>query len=110
MILGSKELVFNKIILYIGDTELAGPGTVFMVGELEALYVEMLDDNGIIWSTYGSRFAEFFFSRVPELLKGFSGNKLRMFFDSAVQNNIQNAQEFFESLVNIVGLQDKLCT
>ena len=26
-----------------------------------------------------------------------------MFFDSAVQNNTQNAQDFFESLVNIVG-------
>ena len=30
-----KELVLNKIILYIRNTELAGPGTVFMVGELE---------------------------------------------------------------------------
>ena len=27
------------------DTELAGPGTVFMVGELEAICVEMLDDQ-----------------------------------------------------------------
>ena len=26
-----------------------------------------------------------------------------MFFDSAVQNNIQNAQDFFESLVNIAA-------
>ena len=30
-----KELVLNKIILYIRNTELAGPSTVFMVGELE---------------------------------------------------------------------------
>ena len=32
-----KELVLNKIILYIRETELAGPGTVFMVGELETM-------------------------------------------------------------------------
>ena len=98
-----KELVLNKIILYIRDTELAGPGTVFMVGELEAMYVEMLDGHGIAWSTHVSQFAEFLLSRVPELLKGFLGNKLSMFFYSAVRNNIQNAQDFFESLVNIVA-------
>ena len=83
-----KELVLNKIILYIRDTELAGPGTLFMVGELEATYIEMLDGHGIAWNTHVSRFAELLLSRVPELLKGFSGNKLSVFFYSAVQNNI----------------------
>ena len=52
---------------------------------------------------YASRFAELLLSRVPGLLKEFSGNKLNVFFDYAVQNNIQNSQDFFESLVNIVG-------
>ena len=47
-----KELVLNKIILYIRDTELASSGTVFTVGELEAIYVEMLDGHGIVWSTH----------------------------------------------------------
>ena len=61
-----KELVLNKIILYIRDTELAGPGTTFMVGELEAMYVEMLDGHGIVWGTHVSRFAEL-------LLQGFQG-------------------------------------
>ena len=98
----AKELVLNKIILYIRYTELAGPGTAFMVGELETMYVEMLDGHGIAWSTHVSQFAELLLSRVPGLLKGLSGNKLSMFFYSAVQNNIQNAQDFFESLVNIV--------
>ena len=37
-----KELVLNKTIIYTRDTELAGPGTVFMAGELEDMYVEML--------------------------------------------------------------------
>ena len=32
-----KELVLNKIILYIRETESAGRGTVFMVGELETM-------------------------------------------------------------------------
>ena len=32
-----KELVLNKIILYLRDTELAGPGTVFIVDGLEAM-------------------------------------------------------------------------
>ena len=86
-----KELVLNKIILYIKVTELAGPGTGFMVGELEAIYVEMLDGHGIAWSNHVSRFAELLLSRVPVLFKGCSGNKLSVFFDSAVQNNIQNA-------------------
>ena len=98
-----KELVLDKIILYIRDTELAGPGTFFMVDELEAMHVEMLDGHDITCSTHISRFAELLLSRVPELLKGFSGNKLRVFFDFAVQNNIQYTQDFFESLVNIVG-------
>ena len=92
----------NKIILYIRDPELAGHGTVFMVGEFEAMYFEMLDGHGIAWSTQVSRFSEFLLSRVPGLLKGLSGNKLSVFFDSAVQNNIQNAQNFFESLINII--------
>ena len=43
-----KKLVLNKIILYIRDTELASSGTVFMVGEPEAMYVEMLGSHGII--------------------------------------------------------------
>ena len=55
-----KDLVLNKIILYIRDAELAGPGTVFMVSELEAMHVEML-------------------SRVPGLLKGLSGNSFSVF-------------------------------
>ena len=50
-----------------------------------------------------SRFAELLLARVPGLPKGLSGDKLSVFFDSAVQNNTQNAQDFFESLVNIVG-------
>ena len=33
-----KELILNKIILYKRHTELAGPDTIFMVGELEAMY------------------------------------------------------------------------
>ena len=74
-----------------------------MVGELEAMYVEMLDGHGVVWSTHVSRFVELSVARVPVLLKGLSGNKLSMFFDSAVQNNTQNAQDFFESLVNIAG-------
>ena len=44
----TKELVLSKIILYIRDTELAGPGTVFMVGELKAVYAEMLDGHGTV--------------------------------------------------------------
>ena len=92
----------NKIILFIRDTELAGPGTVFMVGELEALYVEIFDGHGITWSTHVFRLAELILSILPGLLKGFLGNKLSVFFDSSVQNSIQNAQDFFESLVNIV--------
>ena len=74
-----------------------------MVGELEAMYVEILDGHGIAWSTHVSRFAELLLSRVPGLLKGLSSNKLSVFFDSAVANNTQNAQGFFKSLVNIVG-------
>ena len=98
-----KELVLNKINLYIRDTKLAGPGTVFMVVELEAIYVEMLDSSGIEWSTHVLQFAKPLLLRVSGLLKGLLSNKLSMFFDSVVQNNTQNLQKFFESLVNIVG-------
>ena len=48
-----QESALNKIILYIRDT-LASSGTVFMVGELETMYVEMLDGHGIVWSTHVS--------------------------------------------------------
>ena len=78
MILRSKNL--NKIILYIRDTELAGPAAVFMVGELEAMYVEMLDGHDIVWSTHISQFAELLLARVPGLLNRLSGNKLSVFF------------------------------
>ena len=44
-----KELVLNKIIPFIRDTELAGSGTVFMVGGSEAMYVEML----VVMGSYG---------------------------------------------------------
>ena len=74
-----------------------------MVGELEAMYGEILGGHGMVWSTHASRFAELLLARVPELLKGLSGNKLSVFFDYAVQNSTQNGQDFFESLVNIVG-------
>ena len=83
---------------------MASSGTVFMVGELEVMHVEMLDGHGIVRSTHVSRFAELLLARVPWLLKGLSGNKLRVFFDSAVQNNTQNVQDFFELPVNIAGL------
>ena len=56
------------------DTGLAGPGTVFMIGELETIYVEMLDGHGIVWSTPISRFVELLLARVSGLLKGLSGN------------------------------------
>ena len=76
-----------------------------MVGELEAMYVEMLDSHGIVWSTCVSRFAEPLVARVPELLKRLSGDKLSVLFDSAIQNNTQNTPDFFFfwSLLNIVG-------
>ena len=66
-----KELFLNKIILYIRDTELAGPGTVFMVGKRKAVYVEMLDGHGIVWSTHISGFAELLLPMIRGLLKGF---------------------------------------
>ena len=47
------------------------------------------------WSTHVSRFAELLLARVPGLLKGLSGYKLSVFFDSAFQNNTQNAPDFF---------------
>ena len=56
------------------------------------MYIEMLDDHGIIWSTYVSRFAELLHTRVPGLLKRLLGNKTSVFFESAVRNNTQNAQ------------------
>ena len=62
-----KELVRNKIILYIRDTELASAGTVFMVGELEAMSVAMLDGHGIVWSTNVSRFSELLLARVSSV-------------------------------------------
>ena len=65
-----KELFLNKIILYIRDKGLTGPGTVFMFGELPVMYAEMLDGHGIVWSTHVCRFAELFFARVPEFFKG----------------------------------------
>ena len=89
-----KELVLNKIILYIRYTELAGPGTLFMVGELEAIYVEMLGGHDIVCSTHVSRFAEVLLARVPQLLKGMSSNKLSVSFDSALLKNTQNPQDF----------------
>ena len=42
------DFVLNKIILYLKDTELVGTGTVFMAGEIEAMYVEMLDGHNIV--------------------------------------------------------------
>ena len=44
-----------------------------MVGELEAMYVEMPDGHGIVSGTHVSKFAELY-------LQGFSENKLSMFF------------------------------
>ena len=61
----------------------------------------MLDGHDIVWSTHVSRFAELLLARVPGLLKGLSGNKLSLLFDSVIQNNTQNTQDFFESLVKI---------
>ena len=90
----------NKIILYIRDTELVDPGTLFMVGELQAIYVEMLDGHGIVWSTHVSLFAALLLARIPGLLKGLYGNKLSMLFDVAIQNSTQKAEDFFESLIN----------
>ena len=88
-----KELVLNKILLYIKDTELADPGTVFMVGELEAMYVEMLDGHGIVWSTHVFDLQSFYLQGVPGLLTRLPD----LIFDSAVQNNTQNkmARNFF---------------
>ena len=43
-----KELVLNNIILYVRNTELAGPGTVFMVDELEVMFVEMIGGHDIV--------------------------------------------------------------
>ena len=48
-------------------------------------------------STHVSRFAELLLARILGLLKEFSGKKLNVSFDS------QNPQDFFESLVNIIG-------
>ena len=47
-----KELVLNSIILCIGGTELVGSDTVFMVCELEAMYVKMLDGHCIVELLY----------------------------------------------------------
>ena len=88
-----KELVLNKVILYITDTKLAGPGIAFMLGELEAIYVGVLDSSGTVWSTHIPGFAELLLAWVPGLLKGLLSNKLNVLFDSAVQNN---TQDFFE--------------
>ena len=102
-----KQLALNKIILYIRDAEVAGPGTVFMVAELETLN-SMVDGHGILWCTHVSQFSELQDVRVPGLPKGLSCNKLSMFFYSAVQNNVQNPQDSgfkLQSVVCVVSQQ-----
>ena len=89
-----KELVLNKIIPFIRDTELAGSGTVFMVGGSEAMYVEML----VVMGSYG---VLMYLDLQSFYLQGFQGYKLSLLFDSVIQNNTQNTQDFFESLVKI---------
>ena len=74
-----------------------------MVGGLETMYLEMLDGHSIVWSTHVSQSVELLLSSVPWLLKRLQGNKLSMLFYFAIQSNTQNVQDFFESLVNIVG-------
>ena len=95
-----KELVLNKVILYIADTKLAGPGIALMLGELEAIYVGMLDSNGTVWSTHITPFAELLLAWVPGLLKEWLSNKLRVLFDSAVQNNTQNLKITLKIFLN----------
>ena len=98
-----KELVLNKIILHINDLEVYSPGNLFIVGELESMYIEMLDGHDIVCTSHVSRFAEHLLERVPGLHKGISGNKLSLFFDSAVQNIQQNHEDFFDALRNVIG-------
>ena len=57
-----KDLVLNKIILYIRDTELSGPGTVFIVGELETMHVEMLSRVQGYSKGYQATVLAFFYS------------------------------------------------
>ena len=66
----NKELVSNKIILHIKDTELPGPDTVFVVGELETMYLGILDGHGIVWSTHVPRFAELLLGGFQDYSKG----------------------------------------
>ena len=67
-----KELVLNNIILYIRNTELAGPGTVFMVDELEVMFVEMLGGHDIVQSTQVSLdLQSFYFQWFQGCSKGF---------------------------------------
>ena len=48
-------------------------------------------------STHVSRFEELLLARILGLFKGLSGNNMNVFFD------FQKPQDFFESLVNIIG-------
>ena len=98
-----KELSLNKLLLHMKDIESTKPGTVFVVGELESMYAESLEGYGINWSCHVSRFANLLIQRTPGLLKGICSGKVSVFFDSAVPSVVKSPEEFFDSLVQVVG-------
>lgn len=90
-----KELVLNKIILYIKDIERVNPGTVFIVYELESMYEDMLIGYNIKWTSHVTRFADLLIRRVPGLIRGLINTKVSVFFSSNCQSQCQKPTRLF---------------
>ena len=75
-----KELRFNQVVFHINAQRKAGIETVFEVAFLENLYKDLLENDGIVYSCYSSRFYDRLKLALPKIEKRIIKTKAMIFF------------------------------
>ena len=63
-----KTFALNKVISYIYDTEQETPGTIFLVREMEKMYIAELKPHNIEITSHVTRFSEKLTSSIESLV------------------------------------------
>ena len=102
---------FNKVKYFIINKENEEPGSIFEVKELEDMYIDLLQGNGITVKSHVSRFAEKLKSNIHGLETRNIGKKLAVYFTSTanilISAKIMTTSEIGQSMLDVVCMLRK---
>ena len=103
-----KRVALKKVIFYLKESEWFIPGNFYHVMELETMYSDLLKSDNIHHNNHTTTFTDLLVKYVPSLNKETANEHVSVIFDTAAIGLNTSSETYFDSLVKVTGLVQKV--